>query len=139
MSVVVNTFFGIVNTILNALMIFIKKNFFTKKAIMMSTTRRTILSTSTIPTTATSTLVSSMVMPSSSIYDRISPQPLSYSSVLRSHTPITPGGDYSDSQSEASGDKGKRRKLPSVPFDEEPVSPILATRKLIKDRLAGKL
>jgi len=51
---------------------------------------------------------------------------------------MTPGGDYSDSQSDVSGDKGKRRKLPSVPLDEEPISPVLATRKLIKERLAGK-
>ncbi|CAG2183063.1 unnamed protein product, partial [Oppiella nova] len=101
--------------------------------------RRTNLSTSTVLTTATSTQVSSAVMPSTSIYDRISPSPYALGqTVLRSHTPITPGADFSDSQSETSGDKGKRRKLPSVPFDEEPISPVIATRKLIKDRLAGR-
>lgn len=35
------------------------------------------------------------------------------------------------------GDKGKRRKLPTAPKDEEPVSSMLATRKLIKERLSS--
>ncbi|CAG2119067.1 unnamed protein product, partial [Medioppia subpectinata] len=109
------------------------------QTILNPSTRRTNLSTATVPTSAITTLVSSAIMPSTSIYDRISQSPYALGqSVVRSHTPVTTGGDFSDSQSDASGDKGKRRKLPSVPFDEEPISPVMATRKLIKDRLAGR-
>ena len=103
-----------------------------------------VMPSATVLTTATSTLVSSVIVPSTVSDLRTgfslgpSSGPLGALKGVVSGT-LTPGDSLSDSQSEtgSAGGKGKnRRKLPSVPLDEEPVS-MLSTKKLIKEKLSG--
>ena len=103
-----------------------------------------VMPSATVLTTATSTLVSSVIVPSTVSDLRtglsLGPSlgPLGALKGVVSGT-LTPGDSLSDSQSEtgSAGGKGKnRRKLPSVPLDEEPVS-MLSTKKLIKEKLSG--
>ena len=102
-----------------------------------------VMPSTTVLTTATSTLVSSVIVPST-ISDLRAGFSLGPSGPLGAikgvvSGALTPGDSLSDSQSEtgSAGGKGKnRRKLPSVPLDEEPVS-MLSTKKLIKEKLSG--